>query len=217
MSSTTLLQTLSITTSLLASGSILTLSFFIIPMLQSQPASRSLPQLRWLFSRGSHVFPLAAFMCGVGFWYLSHTSLPLGESILGLFNVFQNSSTTNGYLAAGVLCMSIAPVTSLMIPTNFELIAINENLGGARSSKSAKEGRKGEEGGSAEDSVEGKGDVNEFTDLSGPQGKTDREGSEADERRAKELLGKFKWLNSVRGYLIGAGGVVGLLSALGSL
>ncbi|KAH9224998.1 hypothetical protein DL95DRAFT_378650 [Leptodontidium sp. 2 PMI_412] len=68
-----------------------------------------------------------------------------------------------------------------MIPTNFTLIQKNEDLGGARSEKSARVG--GMKGGrTAEQSVEGKNDVNEFTDLSGPQGKAEREGTNEEER-----------------------------------
>jgi len=100
-----------------------------------------------------------------------------------------------------------------MIPTNFTLIKKNEDLGGARSEKSANEG--GMKGGkTAEESVEGKGGVNEFTDLSGPLGKTEREGTEEEERQVKELLGKFGWMNASRAALIGAGGLVGLFTAL---
>ncbi|ORY07934.1 hypothetical protein BCR34DRAFT_16188 [Clohesyomyces aquaticus] len=53
------LQIIGVSTALMASGGIACLSLFDIPLLSSQPASRSLPQIRWLFSRGSHIFPAA--------------------------------------------------------------------------------------------------------------------------------------------------------------
>ena len=101
-----------------------------------------------------------------------------------------------------------------MIPTNFALIEKNEDLGGARSKKSAK-GREGKVGGkSAEESVAGKGDVNKMKDLSGPQEKTERDGTEEEERVVRELLEKFKWLHLCRAVLIGCSGVVGLVTAV---
>ena len=54
------IQTLSVSVSLLAAGGIAGLSLFDVPELQSQPADRALPQIRWLFSRGSHIFPQAS-------------------------------------------------------------------------------------------------------------------------------------------------------------
>lgn len=53
-------QVSSIATSLIAAGGIASLSLFDVPELASQPADRALPQIRWLFSRGSHIFPQAA-------------------------------------------------------------------------------------------------------------------------------------------------------------
>lgn len=58
--STQLIQTLSISVSLYAGGGIAALSLFDVPELQSQPADRSLPMIRFLFSRGGHIFPQAA-------------------------------------------------------------------------------------------------------------------------------------------------------------
>ncbi|KAL5317174.1 hypothetical protein ACEPPN_014269 [Leptodophora sp. 'Broadleaf-Isolate-01'] len=211
---TTLVQAFSISASLLSSGSILTLTLFSIPLLKSQPASRSLPQTRWLFSRGSHIFPQAAILSSAGFFYLAFSSLAPGQTATQIFRFASNSGTVNGYLAAAVLSTSIGPFTQLvMIPTNFTLIQKNEDLGGARSEKSARVG--GMKGGrTAEQSVEGKNDVNEFTDLSGPQGKAEREGTNEEERQVKELLEKFERMNATRAVLIGAGGLVGLITAL---
>lgn len=58
--STQIIQTLSISVSLYAGGGIAALSIFDVPELQSQPADRSLPMTRWLYSRGGHIFPQAA-------------------------------------------------------------------------------------------------------------------------------------------------------------
>ncbi|KAK0110152.1 hypothetical protein ONS95_002804 [Cadophora gregata] len=214
----TLIKVLSISTSLIASGGILSLSLFDIPLLKSQPATRSLPQIRWLFSRGSHIFPTAAILSSTGFIYLSITSLSPSESFLDVIsNIAGNSPTVNGYLLAGVLSAAIGPFTQFaMIPTNFELIERNEELGGARSEESAKKAEgKGKVGGkTARESVDGERDLNQFGDLSGPQEKTEREGNEEDDRAVEELLERFKWLNLVRSVLIGCGGVVGLLTAI---
>jgi hypothetical protein len=114
---------LSACTSLIGSGGILALTFFDIPILASQPASRSLPSTRWLFSRGSHVFPTAAIISSTGFASLAYASIP---NEVRLFEILRTSSDARfkvmGYLAASLLSISIAPVTSFMIPTNFRLI-----------------------------------------------------------------------------------------------
>ena len=211
---------LSVGTSLIASGGILSLTFFDIPILASQPASRSLPSVRWLFSRGSHTFPTAAFTSSAGFAWLAYTAIPAG---IRLTEVLSGSSVARtkilGYAAASLLSLSIGPVTTfLMIPTNFRLIEINEQLGGAKSARSAELGDKG--GRSAEESVYGESqgsqssDVSQFTDVSGPQGKTKRKSSPQEDAEVKELLGKFAQLNGLRGFLIGLGGIVGLATAL---
>jgi hypothetical protein len=105
----------------------------------------------------------------------------------------------------------------MQIPTNFSLIQMNEDKGGARSSENAKAlGEKWQPGErSAQDSVNSKGEVqSELTDLSWSQSKTQKESTKEEDEKARELLGKFGQLNAVRAVLIGAGGVVGLLSAL---
>lgn len=101
-----------------------------------------------------------------------------------------------------------------MIPTNFELIKRNEEKGGARSKRSARETKTTDKSRTAEDSVDGKGDVNQFGDLSGPQEKTSEVASEREDREVRELLEKFGRLNAVRGAFMGVGGVVGLWGAL---
>lgn len=101
MSTTQTIQILSITTALLASGSIATLSLFATPLLQSQPASRS---LRWLFSRGSHIFPTSALLSSSGFAYLAYTSLPTHAT----HSLFTHATTGKSglYLAASALAFS---------------------------------------------------------------------------------------------------------------
>ena len=211
---TTAAQLFSISIALLASGGIASLSLFAVPLLQSQPASRSLPQTRWLFSRGSHTFPQAAFLSSAGFSYLAWTSASSG-SFGDFIGLVAKGGRVSGSVAAAVLTLSIAPVTMVgMIPTNFALIQKNEDLGGARSEKSARDGDAKPGLRSAEESVNAKGVVAELTDLSGPQERTTEDSSEEDDREVRELLGKFAALNGVRAVLMGLGGVVGLWTAL---
>lgn len=204
---------LSACTSLLGAGGILSLTLFDIPILASQPASQSLPSTRWLFSRGSHVFPTAALLSGGGFLSLAYASIPKGA---GLLEILRTSGDARfkvlGYVAASLLSMSIGPVTGYMIPTNFRLIELNERKGGARSAGSAAVGDEG--GRSAEESVDGKGQVSQWRDVSGPQGET-REGSTpAEDGEVRALLEAFGRMNAVRGVLLGLGGVVGLAVGL---
>ena len=212
---TIIAQSLSIATSLVAAGGIATLSLFDIPELQSQPASRSLPSIRWLFSRGSHIFPTASGISAAGFAYLAYAALPArNKAMLQLLRVTTNHWRVNGYLLAAVLCFSIGPFTvNAMVPTNFRLIEMNEQKGGSRSESSARESA-GKRSRSAMESVDGKGQANQFRDLSGPQQKTDNETTSEDDREVKDLLAKFGMLNGVRGVLMLAGGVVGLVTAL---
>lgn len=102
-----------------------------------------------------------------------------------------------------------------MIPLNFELIHRNELLGGSHSAESA-EYRDSINAAprTAEESVDGKEDLSQWTDTSGPQTKTQKEASGKEDEAVKELLGRFGRLNYVRAGLIGAGGVVGLVGAL---
>ncbi|RBR14435.1 uncharacterized protein FIESC28_07671 [Fusarium coffeatum] len=199
-------EVFSIATSLIASGGIATLTFFDVPELQSQPASRSLPSIRWLFSRGSHVFPSASLLSTIGFIYSASASN--GSSTL--YSISTNTPKANGFLLAAALSFGIAPFTQLMIPTNFALIKKNNELGGARSRKA--DGSKTDR--SALDSVMGSGEGDEFTDLSGPQERTEKDSSQEQDEEVRQLLEKFRWLNLVRAVLIGAGGVVGLYAAL---
>lgn len=212
--STKALQIISISTALLGSGGIATLSGFDIPMIRSQPASRSLPMVRWLFSRGSHVFPTMAVISSGSFFALAYQSLPSGSHSLSALLKHAGSTGTVGlYLAAAVLTFSIGPITrGLMIPTNFALIQRNEDMGGARSEESAKGGKVG--GRSAEESANSKDDVSQWKDLSGPQGKTQKESSKGEDREVDVLLGKFTQLNWLRAGAMGVGGVVGLLAAV---
>lgn len=217
-------QILSISTALLASGGIATLSLFDVPLLQSQPASRSLPMTRWLFSRGSHIFPTAAAVSSSGFAYLAYAALPSGQRTLSAFLQQATRGTVGLYVAAAALTISIAPWTAIaMIPTNFTLIKLNEQLGGTRSAKSAQHRQKLADdpnkmpGGwdrTAEDSVDGKDDVSQWFDLSPPQERTRKDSSKKQDEEVRELLEKFKALNWARAVLMGIGGVVGLSAAL---
>jgi len=212
-----IIQLLSVSTALVGAGGIATLSAFDIPILQAQPASRSLPSTRWLFSRGSHVFPTAAFLSSAGFAYLSYAALPPNAApLLRALSFSKLGGRTIGYAAAAALSISIAPFTSIvMIPTNFELIKLNNGKGGARSEKSAREQAGGDAmGRSAEASTNGEGEAPQFTDLSKPQERTKEDTTTAEDEEVKRLLAKFASLNTTRAILLGAGGVVGLWTAL---
>jgi hypothetical protein len=217
MSATQTIQILSISTALIASGGIASLSLFDIPLLKSQPASRSLPMIRWLFSRGSHIFPTAAGLSSSGFAYLAYTSLPQAAA-QSLSTILQHAvkGQPGLYLAAAALSISIAPITSLaMIPTNFALIKKNEELGGARSADSAAyRSKAGSKQRSAEESVNNEDDVSQWTDLSVPQERTAKDSTKEQDEEVRELLEKFGKLNMLRAVAIGAGGIVGLMSAL---
>ena len=214
------IQILTLSTALFTSGGIATLSAFDIPLLRSQPASRSLPLVRWLFSRGSHAAPTGILLSGAGFAYLSYASLPPPPASTHTLGAILRSLRQGGppglFLAASVLAFSAALFTRVMLPTNFELIEMNERLGGARSAASARYREAiGAKPRTAEESVNGKEDVSQWTDLSGPQERTRREATAEEEERVRELLGRFATLNYVRAGLVGVGGVVGLVAALG--
>lgn len=126
-----------------------------------------------------------------------------------------SSGRVGGYLAAATLCFSIAPWTALvMIPTNFRLIQLNEDLGGTRSQNSANQENKQPGGLTAEQSVDNKDQPNQLSDLSGPQTVTTSQSTPEQDREARELLSKFSQLNMVRSMLMGASGIVGLVIAL---
>lgn len=213
------LQVTSISISLLAAGGIATLSLFDVPILRAQPASRSLPTVRWLFSRGSHIFPSAAIISAAGFSVLAYRSLPASLASRTVLQLLRDTRV-RGYLAAAALNIAIAPWTSLvMIPNNFGLIKMNNELGGHRSTASAQaaEKEKGDIGQrSARDSVDGKGEgVDELKDVSDPQEQTLSKSSNAEDEKARAMLTKFGSQNYVRAALTLAGGIVGLLTALG--
>jgi hypothetical protein len=216
MSSTLTVQVLSITTALVASGGIATLSLFDAPILISQPASRSLPSTRWLFSRGSHIFPTAAFASSAGFAYLAYKTLPSSTSLSWSTVIRHAFSGKPGlYLAASALTLSIGPFTQLMIPTNFRLIELNEAKGGARSAASAQYRKeKGFGARSAKEATEGKNDVSQWSDLSRPQERTRDDSTAEEDREVRGLLEKFQNLNAGRAVLLGVGGIVGLVGAL---
>ncbi|KAF3052610.1 hypothetical protein E8E11_010441 [Didymella keratinophila] len=217
MSATQAIQIFTISTALFTSGGIAALSAFDIPLIRSQPASRSLPTLRWLFSRGSHTAPTGIMLSSAGFAYLSYTALPASASRTFSTMLSHAAKGTPGlYLAASVLCFSTAIFTRLaMIPTNFTLIKKNEELGGSHSVQSAAYREKvGAKPRTAEQSVNGEKDVSQWTDLSDPQGRTERESTREEDEEVRGLLSNFEKLNYVRAGLMGAGGIVGLVAAL---
>ncbi|KAF1927958.1 uncharacterized protein M421DRAFT_164815 [Didymella exigua CBS 183.55] len=216
MSATQAIQVLTLSTALFTSGGIAALSAFDIPLIRSQPASRSLPMLRWLFSRGSHTAPTGIMVSSAGFLYLAYAALPSTAQTLGDILVRIVKGRPGLYLAASALSFSAALFTSVaMIPTNFALIQKNENLGGSHSAASSQYREEiGAPPRSAEESVNGKDDVSQWTDVSDPQRKTKRESTEQEDEEVRGLLTKFEMLNYVRAGLIGAGGVVGLVAAL---
>ena len=211
-------QTATISISLLATGGNAALSAFALPIIESQPASRALPSIRWLFSRGSHVFPTAASISSAGFVYLAIAALPRDRAATQLLSLARNSPKVNGFLAAALLNISIGPFTQLMLPTNFALIEANERKGGARSEQSAKEsselGGKGSRSAAASVSLSGSGQASQFTDLSNPQDRTPEKSTPEEDEEVRQLLSKFNKLNVGRILLQGAGGIVGLAAAL---
>ncbi|KAH3903874.1 hypothetical protein HBH56_243780 [Parastagonospora nodorum] len=221
MASSRALQVLSISTALLASGGIASLSLFSIPLLKSQPASRSLPLTRWLFSRGSHIFPTAALFSSSGFAYLAYSALPpASRSFAGLMK-YAAKGKVGLYAAAAALTISIAPFTHFMLSTNFKLIKMNEALGGTRSAASAvyreekyEQQMAGEWPRGADESVNGDDDVSQWWDWSGPQERTRRESSKSQDQEVRGLLEEFGRMNGVRAGLMGVGGLVGLFGAL---
>ncbi|KAJ4366050.1 hypothetical protein N0V95_000276 [Ascochyta clinopodiicola] len=217
MSAIQAIQIISISTALFASGGIATLSAFDIPLMRSQPASRSLPMLRWLFSRGSHTAPTAIIISSTGFLYLAYAALPSSaRTASGILTHLARGGKTSFFLAASALSFSCALFTSLaMIPTNFELIRRNEQLGGSHSKESAEYRRSiNAQPRNAEESVNGKDDISQWSDVSDPQEKTARDSSKQQDEEVQALLTKFERLNYVRAALIGIGGIVGLVGAL---
>lgn len=208
------IQTATITTSLVSAGGIASLSLFDIPELRSQPASRSLPGIRWLFSRGSHIFPTTSFLAAAGFTYLAISVHPGSAS--QILRLAANSQKVNLYLAAAAINAGNFFWTPLaMIPTNFALIELNEKIGGTRSARAASEKSYGPGDRDAAASVSSKGDsTSEFKDLTGPQTQSDRKSTPEEDKKADELLAKFGALNAVRSLFPGVGGVVGLVAAL---
>ncbi|KAJ3014631.1 hypothetical protein HKX48_005030 [Thoreauomyces humboldtii] len=212
----------SISTALAGAGAIACLSAFDLPILLSQPASRSLPSLRWLFSRGSHVFPTVASVAASGFAFLAYVTL-LNASPHTVVRMLTEPAyqTARGYILAAALSISIAPFTSLvMVPkVNFALIRLNAAKGGYKSSASATaavqqglaENLKKR---SAKDSVNGVGELHSSKDLSGPQERTIDDFTPEEERDVRRKLVTFQWLNAVRSFLLGAGGIVGLATAI---
>ncbi|OQO05114.1 hypothetical protein B0A48_08134 [Cryoendolithus antarcticus] len=179
---------------LTGAGGIAALSLFDIPELQSQPASRSLPQIRWLFSRGSHFFPSLAFGSGTAFLYLAYDAVPahltaiqgLTHAIRGITSLGTPAGRAGGLMFAGLSAFGLGPMTSIMIPTNFRLIELSKAKGGSRSEASAKKAKAaGVKGQNALDSVDGRGQAGQFADLSGPQEETAERTSKAEDEEVR--------------------------------
>ncbi|KAL0490658.1 yidC [Acrasis kona] len=215
MNSPNFINTVSISASLIAAGFNYCFCFFDIPILKAQKASRSLPSIRWLFSRGSHVLPTLAAVATSGFAYLAYLSAPQGKGPLQLLNFADNGIKFNGYLLSSLLNFAIVPFTMLvMLSNNFKLIKMNEEKGGTRSADSARHRGSKREKVSAYESISGKGALNQFTDLSGPQEKTIEDTTEAEDKEVNQSLDLFQKHNLVRAVLSTAGGMVGIWTAL---
>ncbi|EON69870.1 hypothetical protein W97_09133 [Coniosporium apollinis CBS 100218] len=130
-------KTLAISTSLLASGAILSLSAYTVPVLNARStdagsSTASLHQLRSIFSSGSHVFPQLAILSSGLFGYLATSAT--------------SASNARLFTAAAVSVAAILPFTAfVMVPaSNGRLIELEAK---------AKEGGEeavGKEGGDAE-------------------------------------------------------------------
>ncbi|KAJ3164596.1 hypothetical protein HDU88_005243 [Geranomyces variabilis] len=233
-----LASVIAISTALLGAGAIACLSLFDVPILQAQPASRSLPSIRWLFSRGSHVFPSAAGVASTAFAFVAYnTAAPIAAaatagrtvttattlvSFLSELAFSKAYATPRLYALAAALSISIYPFTTfIMIPLNFSLIKLNNMKGGFASSDGATAAKLATKDDinktlqrSAQDSVNGVGELDTLQDLSGPQDRTWLDTSAEEDATVRERLERFKWLNMTRAVLLGSGGIVGLATAL---
>lgn len=225
MSTTTtikVLQTVGITTSLLSAGALLAYNFFDIPVLKSQPASRSLPSIRWFFSRGSHLFPSAVVVSTSAFTCLAYNAtLPVQGSGLSALQLMTYGRVP-GYIAAALLASGVAIVTmTVMVPhPNFDIIRLNKELGGAASQGLKREQQRQDvsdeklENSSGPPDVDGDFKASEFRDTTGPMGETDRQSTPEQDEKARELIERFRQLNMVRTLLMLGSGIVGLIVAL---
>lgn len=103
-----------------------------------------------------------------------------------------------------------------MVPNNFASIKMNADKGRARNEKAwAKDGPGvARPGRTAEDSVRGEEEGDEFTDWSGPQGKTRDASTREEDDEVRQRLAAFGRQNMVRAVLMAAGGIVGLVTVL---
>jgi hypothetical protein len=87
-------------------GSILTLSYFSIPIIRSvaldQSTARGLDHLKGLFSSGSHIYPQGAALAGALYALLAYTA-PAGSAVW------------IGYGVAAAGCLGIAPFTTMIM------------------------------------------------------------------------------------------------------
>lgn len=109
-------QTIGIASAFGAAGGMTALSVFDVPIFKALPASHSLPQIRWMFSRGSHVYPTAGFLSALSFAYLAYDFLPgSSDSVADLLRSLTSGGKSTAYLTAALLCIGIGPATQVMV------------------------------------------------------------------------------------------------------
>ncbi|KAH8765349.1 hypothetical protein F5883DRAFT_522658 [Diaporthe sp. PMI_573] len=136
-----------------------------------------------------------AIISAAGFSTLACRSLPVFLASRTVLQLLRDTKV-RGYLVAAALNIAIAPWTSLvMIPNNFELTRVNNELGGHRSIagfQAARESKDSLRQRGARDSVDGKGEgVDQFKDTSDPQPQTTRSPSGLEDEKVKAMLTKF--------------------------
>ncbi|TFL00129.1 hypothetical protein BDV98DRAFT_605573 [Pterulicium gracile] len=213
------LQVIGVSLSLIGTGMNIGFSHFAMDALKTQPASRSLPTVRWLFSRGSHTIPMIIFISSACFSVLSvlPDHRPTMSPVFRSLSHFKMGPVNVGYLGAAAFNAAIGLVTmKLMLGNNFALIEMNEKKGGARSVEAAEAlGQQGQKGPmSADESISGAGQPSQFTDLSGPQPRTDMDTTPEEDKEVREMLELFTRQNLLRIGLSGVGGLLGLVTAL---
>jgi len=113
------LHTVGITSALLASGSVLSFSVIDVPQYQNpnQPTSATLQNIRFFFSRGSHVFPYAAAIAAGAFGTLAYLT-PDGPDFASIASPREYQNTKTLYWTAAASAFSIFPYTRFfMLPT----------------------------------------------------------------------------------------------------
>ncbi|KAH0361067.1 hypothetical protein KCU65_g8973, partial [Aureobasidium melanogenum] len=108
------------TISLATAGAILSISAFSTPLLSNNARSQSsekpspsstLPAIRFIFSRGSHIIPESAAVAAANFGFLAYHAPSTVVNVLGM-----EIGSRTGFIAAGLLSMAIGPITQIMLP-----------------------------------------------------------------------------------------------------